>query len=159
MSSAHLKLLIFLSAVLIPACASSSPAFLMMYSAYKLNKQGDNIQPWHTLFPICNQSVVPSPVLTVASWPTYRLLKRQVRWSSIPSFSRILKLTCPLSILQSQIGCVVFPKTVLNAQFCYFPQAERLRLAFCVCSLKVKLLSCVWLFVTLWTVAHQVLCP
>ena len=23
----------------------SSPAFLMMYSAYKLNKQGDNIQP------------------------------------------------------------------------------------------------------------------
>ena len=30
-------------AVLIPACASSRPAFLMMYSAYKLNKQGDNI--------------------------------------------------------------------------------------------------------------------
>ena len=25
--------------------ASSSPAFLMMYSAYKLNKQSDNIQP------------------------------------------------------------------------------------------------------------------
>ena len=23
-----------------------------MYSAYKLNKQGDNIQPWHTPFPI-----------------------------------------------------------------------------------------------------------
>ena len=35
----------FLLAILIPACASSSPAFLMMYSAYKLNKQGDNIQP------------------------------------------------------------------------------------------------------------------
>ena len=34
-----------LMAILIPACASSSPAFLMMYSAYKLNKQGDNIQP------------------------------------------------------------------------------------------------------------------
>ena len=28
-----------------PACAYSSPAFLMMYSAQKLNKQGDNIQP------------------------------------------------------------------------------------------------------------------
>ena len=28
-------------------------------SAYKLNKQGDNIQPWHTSFPIWNQSVVP----------------------------------------------------------------------------------------------------
>ena len=42
-SSAYLRLLIFLSAILIPVCASSSPAFLMMYSAYKLNKQGDNI--------------------------------------------------------------------------------------------------------------------
>ena len=38
-SSAYLRLLIFLPAILIPACASSSPAFLMMYSAYKLNKQ------------------------------------------------------------------------------------------------------------------------
>ena len=27
------------------SCASSSLAFHMMYSAYKLNKQGDNIQP------------------------------------------------------------------------------------------------------------------
>ena len=35
----------------------------MMYSAYKLNKQGENIQPWHTPFPIWNQSVVPCPVL------------------------------------------------------------------------------------------------
>ena len=70
--------------ILIPACVSSSPAFLMMYSAYKLNKQGDNIQPWHSPFPICNQSVVPCPVLTVASWPAYRFLKRQFRWSGIP---------------------------------------------------------------------------
>ena len=43
--SAYLRLLIFLPAILIPACASSSPGFLMMYSAYKMNKQGDNIQP------------------------------------------------------------------------------------------------------------------
>ena len=49
-----------------------------MYSAYKLNKQGDNIQPWNTPFPTWNQSVVPCPVLTVASWPAYRLLRRQV---------------------------------------------------------------------------------
>ena len=34
-SSAYLRLLTFLPAILIPACASSSPAFLMMYSAYK----------------------------------------------------------------------------------------------------------------------------
>ena len=37
--------LLFLLAVLIPACASSSLAFHMMYSAYKLNMLGDNIQP------------------------------------------------------------------------------------------------------------------
>ena len=83
-SSAYLRLLIFLLAILIPACASSSPASLMMYSAHKLNKQGDNIQPWRTPFPIWNQSVVSCPVLTVASWPAYRFLKRQVRWSGMP---------------------------------------------------------------------------
>ena len=88
-SSAYMRLLIFLPAILIPACASSSPAFLMMYSAYKLNKQGDNIQPWHTPFPIWDQSVVPCLVLTVASWPAYRFLRRQVRWSGIPISWRI----------------------------------------------------------------------
>ena len=77
-SSAYLRLLIFLLAVLILACASSSPAFLFMYSAY-INKQGDNIQPWCTPFPIWNQSVVSCQVLTVASWPAYRFLKRQVK--------------------------------------------------------------------------------
>ena len=44
-SSAYLRLLIFLPVISLPACASSSPAFHMMYSAYKLIKQGDNIQP------------------------------------------------------------------------------------------------------------------
>ena len=83
-SPAYLKLLIFLLAILIPACTSSSHAFLLMYSAYKLNKQGDNIQLWHTPFPIWNQSIVPYPVLTVASWPAYRFLRRQVRWFHIP---------------------------------------------------------------------------
>ena len=86
MSSAYLKLLIFSPAILIPAYAFSSPVFLMMYSAYKLNKQGNNIQPWHTPFPIWNQSAVPCPVLTVASWPAYRFLKRQVRWSGINKY-------------------------------------------------------------------------
>ena len=38
LSSAYLRLLIFLLAILIPACASSSLAFLMMSSAYKLNR-------------------------------------------------------------------------------------------------------------------------
>ena len=88
-SSAYLKLLILLPAILIPACASSSLAFLMMYSANKLNKQDDNIQSWCTPFPIWNQSIVPCPVLAVASWPAYRFLRRQVRWSGIPISFRI----------------------------------------------------------------------
>ena len=83
MSAVYLRLSIFLPTILIPSCDSSSPAFRMMYSAYKLNKPGDNIQPWHTPFPSWNQSVVRCPVLTVASWPAYRFLRRQVRWSGI----------------------------------------------------------------------------
>ena len=43
-SSAYLRLLLFLPAILIPACASSL-VFHMMYSAYKLNKKSDNLQP------------------------------------------------------------------------------------------------------------------
>ena len=89
LSSAYLRLFIFLPAILIPACASCSLAFCKMYSAHKLNKQGDNIEPYSTLFPILNQSIVPCPVLTVASWLAYRFLRRQVRWSGIAIFWRI----------------------------------------------------------------------
>ena len=60
MSSAYLRLLIVLPAILISACALSSQAFCMLCSAGKLNKQGDNIHPWCTPFPIWNQSFVPS---------------------------------------------------------------------------------------------------
>ena len=179
LSSAYLRLLIFLPAILIPAYASSSLAFHTMYSAYKLNKhgeghgnplqysclenpvdigawwaavqrvaqsqtwlkrlsmhacigegngnplqysclenfrdgwawwaaiygvtqsqtqlkrlsssskQGDKIQPWCTPSLIWKQSVVPYPVLTVASWAAYRFLRGQIRWSGIPVSLRI----------------------------------------------------------------------
>ena len=73
------------------SCVSSSPAFLMMYSAYKLNKRHDTIQPWCTPFLIQNQSVVPCPVLTVASSLAYRFLRKQVWWSGIPISWRIFQ--------------------------------------------------------------------
>ena len=57
-SSAYLRLLIFLPAILIPAYDSSSPGFHMIYSASKLSKPGDSIQSCRTPFPILNQSVV-----------------------------------------------------------------------------------------------------
>ena len=90
-SSTYLRLLMLLRAIFIPACASSTPAFLMMCSAYKLNNQGDNIQPWRIPFPIWNQSVVPYLVLIVASWPACRFLKRQVSWSGSPIYLRIFQ--------------------------------------------------------------------
>ena len=79
-------------AILIPVCDSSSLVFHMMYSAFKVYKQGDNIQPWCTPFPIWNQSTVPCMVLTVASWPTHRFLRLWVRWSGIPISLRIFQL-------------------------------------------------------------------
>ena len=90
-SSAYLRLQILLPAILILVCDSSSPVFLMMYSAYKLNKQGDNTQPWRTPFPILNQSVVPCPVPTVASWPAHRFFRWQVKWSHTPISLRIFQ--------------------------------------------------------------------
>ena len=85
----YLRLLLFLLEILIPVYASSSPAFCMIHPAYKLIKQGNNIQLWHTPFSIWNQSVVPCPVLTVVSWSGYRFLRRQVRWSGIHISLRI----------------------------------------------------------------------
>ena len=94
-SSAYLRLLILLLATFIPACDSSRPAFWMMYSAYKLNKQGDNIQLQCTPFPIWNQSVVPCPVLMVTSWPAYRFSQEtgKVVW-----YSHLFK-NCPQFVL------------------------------------------------------------
>ena len=93
-SSACLRLLVFLLVILIPACASSSPAFHMIYSAYKLNKQDDNMQPWRTPCPIWNQVVVPYSLLTVASWPVYRFLRWQVKGLVFPSLSEFSTLYC-----------------------------------------------------------------
>ena len=89
LSYASLRLLLFLLEALIPAYDSSSLGFHMIYSVYKLNKQADNIYPCFIPFPILNQSIVPCPILTVAFWPVYRFLRRQVRWSGIPSCLRI----------------------------------------------------------------------
>ena len=42
------RLLTFLPAIFIPSWTSSNSACHMMYSTYKLNKEGDNKQPWHS---------------------------------------------------------------------------------------------------------------
>ena len=88
-SSAYLRLFIFFWKFWFPSRASSSPVFYMMYSVYKLNKQGDNIQPWRAPVSIWNQSFVPCPVLTVASWTACRFLRMKLKWSGIPISLRV----------------------------------------------------------------------
>ena len=85
----------------IPSCALPSTVFLMMYSAYRLNKQGDYIQPWCTPFPIWNQSVIACPVLTV-------LLDLHTDFSG------------------SRSGCLVFPSLSEFSIVCCDPHSQRL---------------------------------
>ena len=86
-SSAYLRLLIFLPAILISACASSRPTFHMIQSACKLNKQGDNIQPWCTLFLIWNRKVCCSVSSYNCCFLTCIQISQeagQVVWYSLP---------------------------------------------------------------------------
>ena len=81
--SAYLRLLMLLLLILIAVCNSASLGFCMMCSTYRLNKQGNTRQGFHTPFSILNQPIVPYKVLTVASSPAYRFLRRKVRWPGI----------------------------------------------------------------------------
>ena len=66
-----------------------------MYSAYKLNKQGDNIQPWRTPFPSWNQStcvlshfsciwLFATPWTVAYQAPLSVGFSRQEYWSGLP---------------------------------------------------------------------------
>ena len=101
-SSAYLGLLIFLPAILIPACASCSLAFHMMYSA----AAAKSFQSCPTLCDPIDSSPPGSAIPGI-------LQARTLEWVAI-SFSSVWKW-----------------------------------------KVKVKSLSCVWLFATLWTAAYQ----
>ena len=49
------------------------------------------MQPCSTPFSILSQSIVSCLILTVASCPAYRFLRRQIRLSSIPISLRIFQ--------------------------------------------------------------------
>ena len=134
-----------------------------------------------------NQSVVPCPVLTVASWPAYRFFRRQVRWSGTPISWRIfqfvviytvkgfgivneaevdvfLEFCCFFSDSVDVGKLILVPLPFLNpawtsgsSQFtdCWSLAWTILSITLLVCESKVKLLSCVPLFVTPQTVAYQ----
>ena len=77
-----------------------------MYSAYKLNKQGDYTQTWFIPFPVWNQSVDPCPVLIVASWPAYRFLRRQIKKQQ-------------LELNMEQQTCSQLQKEYVKAVYCH----------------------------------------
>ena len=122
------------------------------------------------LFLIWNQSVVPRPVLTVASWPAYRFLKRQVRWPGIPIFSKTEYHQ--LNVWDSAAAAAKSPQSCLTlcdpidgsppgSRVPGILQARALEWVAISFSnarrwkVKVKSLSHVWLLATPWTVAHQ----
>ena len=73
---------------------------------------------WCISFPVLNQSFVPCLVLTAASWPVYRVLRRQVRWSGIPISLRIFH-----SLLWSTIqnfGIVTKPEVDVFLELSFF---------------------------------------
>ena len=85
-SFANLRFLIFLLAVFIPACASFSLAFGMMYSVYKLNKHGGNIQPWHNHIAFLCRHIKFSSLESIIIKGVYHLATVQLPWN--------LKLPC-----------------------------------------------------------------
>src|SRR6218665_1022190 len=88
-SSAYLKLFSVLHAIFPPSFASSISAFLIIPSVYRLNKNGDKMQPCRTPFLILNLSVSPHSVLITADWSLYNPLSSCIRCFGIPISSRV----------------------------------------------------------------------
>ena len=119
-SSAYLRLLIFLPVVLIIACASSSLAFHAIYSAYKLNNQGDNIQPGCTPFPIWNQFQLQS-----FQW----IFRIDFLLEPVPNFSMPSSNCCFMICIQisQEAGQVVWYSHLFqNFPVCFDPHSQRL---------------------------------
>ena len=105
-SSAHLRLLKFLRAILISACASCTSAFYMVYSASKLNTQSDNIQPCHTSFP----NFEPLSCFMSNLLLTYIL----VPWPGIKSSPTALGARCPSHWTTREVPTMWFLKRKTN---------------------------------------------
>ena len=123
-----------------------------MFSAYKLNKQGDNIQLWHTPFLILNQSVVPCPVLTVASWPAYRFLRRQVRWSGIPISLKIFQFV----VIHTVFGIVNKADVFLELSCFFYEPQDVGNLIFGSSAFSKSSLN-IWKFTYYWSLAWRIL--
>ena len=82
--------LILLQSILTPACNSSSLAFLMMCSAYKLKKQGDRKQICCTSYSFLKLEPVSCPIQGSNSiLDLHTVFSGQVRWSAITICLRV----------------------------------------------------------------------
>ena len=86
--SAYLRLLIFLLAILIKLVIHPARHFPWC-TLIKVKLKVDNKQFWSTPLSVLKQSVFPCAVLTIASCPTYRFLRRQLKWSGTSISLRI----------------------------------------------------------------------
>ena len=73
--------------------------FFMVFSAQKLNKQGNNIKLWLVPFPILNQFIVPCPILTAEPLVAYTFSRRHIRYSRILISKNFTKLCFFLFII------------------------------------------------------------
>ena len=82
-----------------------------MYSAYKLNKQSNNKQPWLTYFLIWNQSIVPCLVLTTASWAAIQVSQEagKVVW-----YSHLFKNFPQLVVIHTVKGFGIVSETEID---------------------------------------------
>ena len=117
-SSVYLRLLIFLPAIFIQACVSSSPAFLMMYSACKLNKQDNSTALTYSfpnLEPVCYS--MPSSNCCFLSCIQISQEAGQVVW-----YSHLFKnvLQCVLIHTVKGFGIVTEAKVDFFWNSCFF---------------------------------------
>ena len=89
-SSVYLRLLIFLLAILIPACASSRPAFLMMYSTYKLNISRDITLP--TKVRLVKVMVFPVVIYGCGSWTVKKAESQRIDAFELWCWRRLLRV-------------------------------------------------------------------
>ena len=96
-------------------------------------------------FPIWNQSVVPCPVLTVASWPVYRFLRRQVRWSGMLISFRIFQFV----VIHTVKGYGIVNKAEVDVfleRFCFFDDSTEVGILISVSSAFSKSSLNIWKF-------------
>ena len=85
----------------------------MMYSAHKLNKQSDNIQLWHTPFPILNQSIVPCPDYFLSCTQSFQGAGKVVWYflllKNFPQFVVIHTVKDSMIVNESEVDFLKFP--------------------------------------------------